>query len=105
MRSSNCAGEATARTKRELIEVALLRHFEQLTDRAHAFVADTDPTVAWSVLLRTVIETGVSKLTLAPPGGRPRRVLADTFAASNRLKAAVSEVPRRGRATRQIIGP
>ncbi|MEZ7127703.1 hypothetical protein ACBR40_20430 [Nonomuraea sp. AD125B] len=46
IRSSNCAGEATARTKRELIEVALLWHFEQLTDRAHAFVADTDPAVA-----------------------------------------------------------
>ncbi|GGT38490.1 hypothetical protein ACFFV7_32315 [Nonomuraea spiralis] len=33
VRSSDCAGEATARTKRELIEVALLRHVEQLTDR------------------------------------------------------------------------
>jgi AcrR family transcriptional regulator len=34
-------------TKEELIEAALLRHFDQLTERAHALAAGTDPTVAW----------------------------------------------------------
>ncbi|MFW6091233.1 MAG: TetR/AcrR family transcriptional regulator [Actinomycetota bacterium] len=82
-------------TKEDLIEAALLRHFDQLTERAHALAADTDPAVAWRTLVRTMIETGATKLTLASMladrGGLPNSA-AD---ASNRLKAAVSDVLRR----------
>lgn len=79
-------------TKEELIEGALLRHFDQLTERAHALAADTDPTLAWRTLVRAMIETGATKLTLASMladrGGFPNSAAA----ASNRLKATVNEV-------------
>jgi AcrR family transcriptional regulator len=81
-------------TKEELIEAALLRHFDQLTERAHALAASTDPTAAWRTLVRAMIETGATKLTLASMltgrGGFPDSVAA----ASDRLKAAVSKVLR-----------
>jgi AcrR family transcriptional regulator len=86
-------------TKGELIEAALLRHFDQLTERAHALAAGTDPTVAWRTLVRAMIETGATKLTLAAMladhGGLPDGATA----ASNRLKAAVSEGLRQAQDT------
>jgi AcrR family transcriptional regulator len=79
-------------TKEELIEAALLRHFDQLTEQAHELAAGTDPTVAWRILVRAMIETGATKLTLASMlsdrGGFPDSAAV----ASDRLKAAVSEV-------------
>jgi AcrR family transcriptional regulator len=82
-------------TKEALIEAAIVRHFDQLTARADALAAGADPTVAWRVLVRAMIESGASKLTMAS-------VLADregfpsnaAVTASNRLKAAVSGVLR-----------
>lgn len=86
-------------TKEELIEAALLRHFDQLTEQAHALAAGTDPTVAWRTLVRAMIETGATKLTLASMladhGGLPDGATA----ASNRLKAAVSEGLRQAQDT------
>ncbi|MEU4537043.1 TetR family transcriptional regulator [Streptosporangium sp. NPDC023825] len=83
-------------TKEELVEAALLRHFEQLTDRAHALVADADPAVAWRALIRTMIETGATKLTLISLVADRDEFPAGAVAASNRLKSVVSEVLRRG---------
>lgn len=83
-------------TKEELVEAALVRHFDHLTERARALVAGADPGVAWRTLVREVVGTGATKLALASVlpdrGGLPNAAAA---AASDRLKAAVDEVLRR----------
>ena len=79
-------------TKENLIEAALLRHFEQLTDRARAFAAGTDPGVAWQNLIRTIIEAGATKLTLASMLADREGLPASATAAAHGLKAVVSEV-------------
>lgn len=86
-------------TKEELIEAALLRHFDQLTERAHALAAGTDPTTAWRTLVRTMIETGATKLTLASMLADRGGVPDSAADASNRFKAAVSEVLHRAQDT------
>lgn len=87
-------------TKEELIEAALLRHYDQLTERAHALGAGTDLTVAWRTLVRTLIETGATKLTMASMlAGREGYPSSAAVTASNRLKAAVSEILRQAQDT------
>jgi hypothetical protein len=78
-----------------LIEAALLRHFDQLTERTHALVAGTNPAMAWRTLVRAMIETGATKLTLASMLAGSRGFPNSAATASNRLKAAVSEVLHR----------
>jgi AcrR family transcriptional regulator len=82
-------------TKEALVEAALLRHFARLTERAHTLAAEPDPAAALHTLVRTMIETGATKLTLASAlvdGG----VLPATVAtASSDLKTAVGEALRR----------
>ena len=82
-------------TKDELIEATLLRHFDQLTERARALAADPEPTVAWRTLLRTMIETGATKLTLLSMLAEGERSADSAATASKRLKAAVRDVLRR----------
>jgi AcrR family transcriptional regulator len=79
-------------TKEELVEAALLRHFDQLTSQARALVAGAEPAVAWRTLVRTMIETGATKLTLASMVADGKGLPGNAAAASNRLQAAVSEV-------------
>ena len=86
-------------TKEELIEAALLRHFDQLTERAHALAAGADPAVAWHTLVRAMIQAGATKLTLASMLADRKALPDSAAAASNRLKAAVSEVLRRAQDT------
>ncbi len=78
-------------TKEALIEATLLRHFDHLTERAHDLAAEADPGEAWRALLRTMITTGATKLTLisllTKGGDFPRSAAA----ASDRLKAAVND--------------
>lgn len=79
-------------TKEELIEAALLRHFDQLTERADALTHNADQSAAWQTLLRTMIETGATKLTLASTLDDHGRLPRSVANASNRLKAAVGAV-------------
>lgn len=79
-------------TKEELIEATLLRHFDRLTDQALAIAATPDPATGWRTLLRTMIETGATKLTLGTM--LPAKPSTAAIDASDRLKAAVSEVLR-----------
>ncbi|MEV4127987.1 TetR/AcrR family transcriptional regulator [Nocardia sp. NPDC049707] len=81
-------------TKEELIEAALLRHFDQLTERAHALVVDADPAVAWRTLVRVMIETGATKLTLVSTLADRKGVPDGAATASKRLKVVVGEVLR-----------
>lgn len=83
-------------TKDELIEAALLRHFDQLTDKARALAAGTDPSMAWRTLVREMIETGATKLTLASTLADRVGFPNSAAEASNRLKVAVREVLRQG---------
>lgn len=81
-------------TKADLVEAALQRHFVVLNDLATGVAARDDPGPAFSDLLRTMIETGSTKLTLAaqlPDGAFPPglRTAADT------LRATVAVVLRR----------
>jgi AcrR family transcriptional regulator len=82
-------------TKEDLIEAALLRHFEQLTARAHALVDGAEPVTAWRDLVRTMIETGATKLMLISMVTDDDRFPESAAAASERLKAAVAVVLRR----------
>jgi AcrR family transcriptional regulator len=68
-------------TKDALVEATLLQHFEDLTARAEALAESPDPAKALRTLVRVMIETGATKITLAsligkhgefppPPGQR-----------------------------------
>lgn len=82
-------------TKEELIEAALLRHFDHLTGQAHVLAAETDPAVAWRTLVRAMIEIGATKLTLVSMLVDRGEFPNNAADASNRLKAAVNEAIRR----------
>ena len=79
-------------TKEALIEAALLRHFDQLTRRARALDATSDPAAAWRTLVRAMIEAGSTKLTLATMLGDGDQLPDSVAAASGRLQVAVKEV-------------
>ena len=80
-------------TKEDLISATLVRHFDQLTERAHALAAE-DPATAWRTLVRELIRTGATKLTL---GSVLREVPTEAFTASHRLKTAVSDILQQAR--------
>jgi AcrR family transcriptional regulator len=80
-------------TKEDLIGATLVRHFDQLTGRAHALAAE-DPATAWRTLVRELIKTGATKLTL---GSILQKVPTDALAASRRLKTAVSDILEQAR--------
>lgn len=78
-------------TKEALIEAALLRHFDQVADHARALADHADPGGAWNTLVRVMIETGATKLTLASLLTERENAIA----AANRLKATAAEILRR----------
>ncbi|WP_018680315.1 TetR/AcrR family transcriptional regulator [Actinokineospora enzanensis] len=92
-------------TKEALVEAALLRHFDHLAARAADLADDPDPTTAWRALIRAMIETGATKVTLAAALTNTTGTDTDTgtsipasaAAASDRLKTAVDGVLRRAR--------
>ncbi|GAB3873263.1 TetR/AcrR family transcriptional regulator [Kibdelosporangium lantanae] len=77
-------------TKDDLLGATLVRHFDHLTERANALAAE-DPASAWRTLVRELITTGATKLTL---GSALRQVPDDAFTASRRLKSVVRDVLR-----------
>lgn len=85
-------------TKEELIEAALVRHFDQLIVQARTLAVEAEPAVAWRTLVRTMIVTGATKLTLASMVAGDKGLPENAAAASTRLKAAVSDVLRRAQA-------
>ncbi|MCL9761781.1 TetR/AcrR family transcriptional regulator [Frankia sp. AiPa1] len=78
-------------TKDALIEAALVCHFERLNEQAVRLAGRAEPDVALRELLRTMIETGATKLTLAAkmPAGL---VAPEVGAAAGRLRATVAEL-------------
>jgi AcrR family transcriptional regulator len=82
-------------TKDALVEATLLRHFADLTARAHALAESPDPTTALRTLLRVMIETGATKITLASLVGDRGEFPSDARAASEALRDMVGVVLRR----------
>ncbi|GAA5198657.1 hypothetical protein GCM10023322_72530 [Rugosimonospora acidiphila] len=82
-------------TKEALIEAALLRHFAELTTQARALAEDPDPATALGTLVRTMIETGSTKLTLASLLGERGEFPESASAASELLRTEVRRVLRR----------
>jgi AcrR family transcriptional regulator len=81
--------------KEDLIEAALLRHFDQLTDRASSLIDGAEPATAWRDLVRTMIKTGATKLMLISVVAQGDHFPESAAAASGRLKAAVAMVLQR----------
>ncbi|MGF7234370.1 MAG: TetR/AcrR family transcriptional regulator [Frankia sp.] len=84
-------------TKAALVEATLVRHFDLLNEQASLLSAHPDPGSAFRDLVRTMIERGSTKVTLASqmPGGQfPLSVRP----AADRLRATVEDLM--GRAAR-----
>ena len=82
-------------TKLELIEATLVRHYEQLTERADAMAAVPDAGAALADLVIVMVETGATKLTLANLLTESGSFPAAARAASEAVYAAVGRVLRR----------
>jgi AcrR family transcriptional regulator len=81
-------------TKEALIEAALVQHFNRLVEQARAAAKEADAAAALRRLVRTMIETGATKVTLASLVDQetaPEAVLA----VSAELRSAVRLVLRR----------
>jgi AcrR family transcriptional regulator len=82
-------------TKEALVAAALQRHFDELTDRATRLAAAPDAGAALRDLVRVMIESGATKLTLAAAlldgGGLPPGI----GSASDRLQEAVKAALQR----------
>jgi AcrR family transcriptional regulator len=78
-------------TKDALIEAALLRHLDRVAEHARALTDHADPGAAWNTLVRVMIETGATKLTLASMLTERENAMA----AATRLKATAAEILRR----------
>ena len=89
-------------TKEALIEAALLRHFDQLTQQARALASGADPEVAWRVLVRAMIQTGATKLTLTSALADRDAIPDSATAAADRLKCVVNDVLRRAQDSRVV---
>ncbi|PPK65028.1 helix-turn-helix domain-containing protein [Actinokineospora auranticolor] len=85
-------------TKDALIESALLRHYERLGERARALADHPDPAEAWRALVRALIETGATKLTLAATLSDRTQTPAAAMRAAKHLKTAVGDFLHRAQA-------
>jgi AcrR family transcriptional regulator len=82
-------------TKEALVEEALLRHFAAVREQAALAADDPDPARALDELLRTMIGSGGSKLTLAAMLGDPAEPPPAVLAAASDLRELVGTVLRR----------
>ncbi len=89
-------------TKDELIAAALLRHFDALNVRAQELITGADPGAAWRSLVRSMIQTGATKLTLLSMLTEHEGLHTEVVAASGRLKAAVSDMLRRAQEAGEV---
>jgi AcrR family transcriptional regulator len=82
-------------TKNALIEAALIRHFARLTERARRLADAASPGEALRALVREMIETGPTKITLISLAAADDGVPAGADAASRELRDATEVVLRR----------
>ena len=86
-------------TKSALLEATLLAHFADLQDRADNLAADQDSLDAFRALIRAMIETGATKLTLISLLGADGQVPTPVYAAAQDLRSAVDTALGRARDT------
>jgi AcrR family transcriptional regulator len=89
-------------TKAALIEAALLAHFARLRGRADELAGDQDPVSALHALIREMIQTGATKLTLASLLQADGSVPAPVLAASGELRATVEGVLTQAQRTGEV---
>lgn len=85
-------------TKTDLVEATLVRHFAALTERAEALRGSADPGAALAELIRAMVATGATKVTLAgmlTDSGGFSDLAAD---ASRALRKAVARILREAQA-------
>ena len=82
-------------TKGELVEAVLIRHFARVTDQARSLATASPPGSALRTLVREMIETGPTKVSLALLAGGREELSPAVLAASRELRAAVEVVLRR----------
>ena len=82
-------------TKDALVEAALIAHFAELSARARALAAQPDAGEALCTLVRVMIETGATKLTLASLASASGEFPASVRSASSELRSATEVVLRR----------
>jgi AcrR family transcriptional regulator len=82
-------------TKEALVEEALLRHVAAVREQAALAAEDPDPARALDELLRTMIGSGGSKLTLAGMLGDPAEPPPAVLGAASDLRELVGTVLRR----------
>lgn len=92
-------------TKEALIEAALVRHLDQLTQQAQALAASADPDDAWRTLVRAMVRTGSTKLTLASALAGRDAIPDAVTSAVKRLKDVVNEVLSRAQDSRMVRSP
>ncbi len=86
-------------TKAALIEAALVRHFDLLNDQVAELADRADPGPALHQLIRTMIETGSTKLTLASlvsDGTLPPSVATASDALRTRVQNLLERAQRSG---------
>lgn len=91
-------------TKQALVEAAVVRHFEELTAHARELADQAEPADALRTLVRLMIETGGTKITLVTSVGVPSEIPAGIVEASEQLRAAVDAVLQRARGAGQVRG-
>lgn len=82
-------------TKEALIEAALVQHFRELVEQARAAAEEPDAAAALRRLVRTMIETGATKVTLLALVDRGEPPPEAVTAVSAELREAVRLVLRR----------
>jgi AcrR family transcriptional regulator len=80
------------RTKDALIEAALVRQFDRLTEQASGFAGEPDPGRAVRELIVTLIETSSTKLTLISLVGESGQLPPAVQEATGRVQAAIGRV-------------
>lgn len=82
-------------TKEALVEAALVDHFGRLTARARTLAESPDPGEALRTLVREMVKTGATKITLASLVRSSGELPAGADAAARDLGAVVETVLRR----------
>jgi AcrR family transcriptional regulator len=79
-------------TKDALIEAALVRQFDRLTEQASGLAGELDPGRAVRELIVTLIETSSTKLTLISLVGESGQLPSAVQEATGRVQAAIGRV-------------
>lgn len=82
-------------TKNALVEAALMDHFARLSARARTLAEHPDPAEALRTLVRVMIDTGATKITLASLVGERGELPGKAGTASDDLSTAVELVLHR----------